>query len=77
MAIDEVKGTLVDGDCEGGTDIELSQPVGDRRVVVDGELWERIDDNCQLAVYAPSYAGEEWSWGVPLPCNVVDDNVNG
>ncbi|MEQ8438067.1 MAG: hypothetical protein RIB65_11290 [Ilumatobacter fluminis] len=74
IAIDGVKGTPEDGDCVGSTPIELSQPVGSRRVVVGDEVWERIDDDCEYEEYAPTYAAEEWGWAIPSPCT---DSPNG
>lgn len=68
VRVDQVKGDRVDGDCLGSTILDLSSPIDERALVVDGERWVRIDDDCELAVYSYEDVAEKWGWAVPLRC---------
>lgn len=68
VRISDVSGEPLSGDCLGGVELELAVPVGERRVVVDGDEWVRIDDDCELAYYAPPVVLTDGSRVVPRRC---------
>lgn len=66
IRVDDVRGDAVDGDCLGAVPLDLGAPIGEREVVVNGDRWVRIDDDCELAVFTPDEAGSYMV--VPRPC---------
>lgn len=70
VRIDDVRrGDAIDGDCLGSVWIDLAAPLGRRSVVVDGEPWVRVDDDCELAIYASADPDAPRPWPLPVPCD--------
>lgn len=68
VRLGDVTGTRDGGDCLGAIRVELDAPIGDRAVVVEGEEWVRIDDDCSRAVFGPADAGGRRR---PVSCEYV------
>jgi hypothetical protein len=66
IRVDDIRGDVLDGDCLGAVPLDLDAPIGERKVIVNGDTWMRIDANCELAVFAPEDAANYMA--VPRPC---------
>lgn len=47
------RGPTIDGDCLGVVQIVLARPLDERRVLVDGVEWIRVDADCERRRYRP------------------------
>lgn len=64
VRIDDLRGTSLEpDDCQGIVHVQLADELGDRSVVVNGEIWRRVDDGCSLARFASPNAT-----GLPAVC---------
>ena len=53
VSVSELEGTPIDGDCAGGITVELSAPLGERALVVAGEMWVPLESTCPLGNWGP------------------------
>jgi len=53
VRIDQITGHVMDGDCTGGVEIELSAPLRDRLIFVAGEQWTETDASCAYGEFGP------------------------
>lgn len=74
VRFDAVSGTRNGGDCLGSIRVEFEAPIGDRAVVVEGEEWVRIDDDCERAAFGPADAGGRRR---PVSCEYVHATGGG
>jgi hypothetical protein len=53
VRVHDISGDPVDGDCVGGTALTLTQPLGNRALVVEGDTWRRVRRSCGYGEFGP------------------------
>jgi adenosine/AMP kinase len=53
VAVVDVVGDSIDGDCGGFATVELDRPIGDRSILVGNDEWQVLAD-CEVVVAVPS-----------------------